>query len=97
MPPAAPNKILVDAIADRRTLSFVYHGKQRIAEPQCYGIGPKGSELLRVHQLQGGTQAEPLFTVAEMQDLVVLDRKFHRPGPHYRKDDSAMVRVFAQL
>lgn len=49
-----------------------------------------GTELLRAHQLHGGEAREPLFEVRRMDDLQVLDESFAAPGPHYRKDDSAM-------
>ena len=91
------NALIVDAIRDKRRLAFTYHGKQRIAEPQCYGIGTTDNELLRVHQIHGGTQREPLFDVAKMEDLVALDQHFTRPGPNYKKNDSAMATIFAQL
>jgi predicted DNA-binding transcriptional regulator YafY len=91
------NTAIVAAIRDRRRLRFTYDGRKRLVEPQCYGIGTRGTELLRVHQLEGGTQREPLFDVAKIRDLVVLDETFTRPGPNYTRDDSAMATVFAQL
>jgi hypothetical protein len=89
--------VLVDAITHRRRLRFVYHGKTRVAEPQAYGTGTRGTTLLRVHQLRGGTQREPLFDVAKIESLEVLDETFDRPGPNYQRDDSALVEIFAQL
>ena len=91
------NPMLIKAIKTKRRIAFTYNGKQRIAEPQCYGIGGKGTELLRVHQIQGGLQPEPLFDVAKIYDLVVLDEQFAQAGPNYTKNDSAMKTIFAQL
>jgi hypothetical protein len=91
------NQIIVDSIKDKRRLSFTYNGRARIAEPQCYGVGNRGTELLRVHQIQGGAQREPLFDMSKMQDLVVLDEHFVKPGPNYKRNDSAMKTIFAQL
>ena len=91
------NHILVEAIRDKRRLRFTYNGTTRLAEPQCYGIGTKGTELLRVHQLRGGSEREPLFDVSKMTDLVALDEFFARPGPNYKKNDSAMKTIFCQL
>ena len=88
---------LLMAIEQRRRLRFLYNGKARLVEPQCYGIGNRGAELLRGHQLQGGQEREPLFAVARMADLQVLDEVFERPGPHYKENDSAMKTIFAQL
>jgi hypothetical protein len=85
------------SIAEKRRLSFVYSGKARLVEPQCYGVGPKGNELLRVHQIQGGEQREPLFDVAKIEGLAVLEERFTRPGPNYKRNDSAMKTIFCQL
>jgi hypothetical protein len=92
-----PNPLIVQAIREKRRLRFSYHGRTRLAEPQCYGIGHKGTELIRVHQIQGGSQPEPLFNMAEVSDLVVLDEFFTKPGPNYKRDDSAMKIIFCQL
>ena len=92
-----PNPLIVQAIQEKRRLRFSYHGKPRLAEPQCYGIGHKGTELIRVHQIQGGSQREPLFNMAEVSDLVLLDEFFTRPGPNYKRNDSAMATIFCQL
>jgi hypothetical protein len=91
------NQTFVWAIEEKRRLRFLYRDKTRLVEPQCYGIGTSGSELLRAHQLKGGEQREPLFTVSKITNLEVLDEHFDRPGPNYKKDDSAMRTIFAQL
>jgi hypothetical protein len=91
------NQIIIDSIHGKRRLSFTYSGRPRIAEPQCYGIGTKGTELLRVHQIQGGPQREPLFNVSKITNLVALDQYFTKPGPNYTRNDSAMKTIFAQL
>lgn len=91
------NGLLVAAIQQKRRLRLVYNGRPRLVEPQCYGIGTRGTELLRVHQLQGGQQPEPLFDVGRIAQLEVLQDTFERPGPNYRRGDSAMKTIFAQL
>jgi predicted DNA-binding transcriptional regulator YafY len=91
------NQLIVDAILHKRRLRFTYNGQPRVVEPQCYGVGVNGTELLRAHQLRGGETREPLFEIRKMQDLRVLDESWAAPGPHYRKDDSAMRIIFCQL
>jgi len=91
------NQTIVASILRRQRLRFAYNGKMRIVEPQCYGIGTKGTELLRAHQVQGGAQREPLFDVAKIRDLVAIDEFFTKPGPHYKRNDSAMKTIFCQL
>lgn len=91
------NELFVQAIQKKRRLRFGYKGTTRLAEPQCYGVGHKGTELLRVHQIRSGSEREPLFNVAEMRDVVLLDEVFTKPGPNYKKNDSAMKIIFCQL
>lgn len=91
------NEMLVRAVEQKRRLRFLYNGRSRLVEPQCYGIGARGTELLRAHQLQGGQEREPLFDVSKIADLEVLDERFDRPGPNYKRADSAMKTIFAQL
>jgi hypothetical protein len=91
------HQIIIDSIRQKRRLRFTYNGKTRLAEPQCYGTGTRGTELLRVHQIEGGSQREPLFDVSKIKDLTALDEFFTRPGPHYKKNDSAMMTIFCQL
>jgi hypothetical protein len=85
------------AIREKRRLRFTYHDVARLAEPQCHGIGHRGTELLRAHQLKGGAQPEPLFDVSKISNLQLLDEHFEKPGPNYTRDDSAMREIFAQL
>jgi hypothetical protein len=91
------NPLIVQVIRERRRLRFVYDGKPRLAEPPCYGIGQRGTELLRVHPLRGGSRHEALFDVARIEDLVLLEEHFAAPGPHYRRGDSAMAHIFCEL
>jgi len=93
----AVHETIVQAIHERRRLRLRYNGTVRIVEPQCHGLGTRGTELLRVRQVSGGSYPEALLDVAKIADLVVLDERFERPGPHYRKNDSAMKTIFAQL
>jgi hypothetical protein len=91
------NKHIAASILQKRRLRFTYNGQPRLVEPQCYGVGAHGTELLRAHQLRGGAAREALFEVAKIHQLEVLEESFLRPGPNYRKNDSAMLLIFCQL
>ena len=91
------HRALEQAIAQRRRLRMNYLGKARFVEPQCYGIGTRGTRLLRVYQPRGGSVREPLFDVAKIENLVTTAETFDRPGPNYRRGDSAMVTIFCEL
>ena len=91
------NLDIATAIRDRRRLRFLYHGKPRLVEPQCHGIGTRGTELLRAHQIEGGEQPEPLFDVGQMEGLIMLDHRIDHPAPHYRRNDIAFATIYSQL
>jgi len=95
--PSPLGKVIIASIAAMRTLSFTYHGRRRLVEPQCLGFTATNTETLRGYQLSGGKVSEPLFAVAKMSDLVVLDEHFSKPGPNYKKGDSAMKTILAEL
>jgi len=80
----------------RQRLSCVYHGKTRPIGPQCYGIGSKGLERVRVHQVEGGKQREPLFYASDIENAMPVGT-FNSPGPSYKRNDFAIVTIFAQL
>lgn len=90
-------EVLTRVIADMRRLRIVYSGSERIAEPQCLGESRRGTVVLRVHQIRGGSSPEALLDVAKISELEVLGEHFDAPGPHYRRDDSAMSTIYRQL
>ena len=79
-----PNPLIVDAIEHKKRLGFVYNDTPRVAEPQCYGIGTKGTELLRAHVVHGGRPLPAaLFDVTKIVNLVALDQC---PEGHYIRE-----------
>lgn len=85
------------AITNKQRMRFIYHDRLRITEPQCYGVSSTGKEVVRVYQISGGAQREPLFEVAKMENLSLINEYFTEPGPNYKRDDSAMKEIFCQL
>jgi hypothetical protein len=82
--------LICTAIENRQRIQFEYHDKVRIAEPQCCGISTAGKEVLRAYLLHGGSRPEQLFELGKMKSFHLLEEHFAKPGPNYKKDDSAM-------
>jgi hypothetical protein len=91
--------LICEAIKNKQRIQFEYHGKIRIAEPQCCGISTAGKEVFRAYLLHGGSRPEQLFELGKVKSLRLLDQYFAKPGPNYKKDDSAMKpgSIFCQL
>lgn len=88
------NRVLCDAIEQRRILRFGYDGVIRLVEPHAYGVSSKGTEVLRAWQRDAGWR---LFSLAKMGGLEVLEENFEGPRPGYRARDSHMDRIFCAL
>ncbi|HET9166023.1 MAG TPA: WYL domain-containing protein [Candidatus Angelobacter sp.] len=78
----AIHRLILTAIHERRLLRFRYHDKERIVEPQDYGI-QKGTANLFTYQVAGESGSSPLpdwrkFTVKSMSKVELLDKTF--PG-----------------
>jgi predicted DNA-binding transcriptional regulator YafY len=78
----AVHQLILTAIHERRLLRFTYHGKERIVEPQDYGI-QKGTANLFTYQIAGESSSSRLpdwrkFAVLSMSSLELLDETF--PG-----------------
>jgi hypothetical protein len=79
--PLQPNPVLWMAIENTRMLRFVYHGKDRLAEPYDHGILNSSVQLLSWQVAGASSRPLPnwlLTKVDEMSDLVLQDQTF--PG-----------------
>lgn len=100
--PIKKNKTILSAIKNKDVLRFVYSGKERVVEPQTYGISMAGHEVIRAYQKGGGsrsgqTKIAKLFDVEKISNLEKTGEKFSHALPEHNPQDSAMVEVFASL
>jgi predicted DNA-binding transcriptional regulator YafY len=88
------HNLLLQAIHDKKVISFRYQEKQRIAEPHDYGIR-NGSRRLLSFQIAGESASRKLpswrlINVDEMEDLEITSHTFpgNRPtsGQHHQWD-----------
>lgn len=97
------NQTIISAIQNQQTLSFYYDGQPRIIEPHTYGVTTTGKESLRGYQIQGehasshGNQPWHLFTVSKVVDLQCTGKAFNGARQGYKRSDSAMLQIYAQL
>ena len=93
---------IVEAIAERRVLSFIYRGSTREVEPHTYGINTAGHEALSCFQVSGtsrsGTPRDwKTLLVSEMGSLTMTGQRFPGPRPEYVRDSKTFRQIFAQL
>jgi predicted DNA-binding transcriptional regulator YafY len=86
-------KLLRQAIRDRRLVEFRYHGEHRSVEP--YRLGLDGGRLRLVGwQSRKGWRS---FHVDEMEELELTSRSFLQPREGYKRGDGAMDRILAEI
>jgi predicted DNA-binding transcriptional regulator YafY len=78
----AVHQLILTSIHEKRLLRFKYHGKERIVEPQDYGI-QKGTVYLFTYQTEGESSSSRLpdwrkFAVLSMSSVELQDETF--PG-----------------
>lgn len=87
--------VIMDAIRDRRVLEFRYHNERRQVEPHCVGRDSQGHDALRAYQLGG--KGWRLFHLSDILGPVQSRGQFAGPRPDYKRNDSAMDVIYAQL
>jgi len=98
----AMNHDLIDAIADKRLVQFVYKtGRARLVEPHDYGIR-NGVECLLGYQISGESRSGTphgwkQFELERMSHVRVLERRFAGTradaAQHHRAWDTLFARV----
>lgn len=96
------NQAIINAIQNCEQLTFNYDGILRVVEPHTYGITATGKESIRAYQIQGGhmsghNESWHLFTVSKMLGVRGTGVKFSGVRQGYKRQDSVMQRIYAQL
>jgi len=96
------DRTILSAIKNKQVLRFMYNGKERIVEPQTYGISIAGREVLRARQVGGESGSgqlgmAKLFDLEKISNLRKAGSAFAGALPAHNPKDSAMVEVFATL
>jgi hypothetical protein len=68
---------IITAIQERRRLKFVYHGKERVVEPQTYGLSTAGGEVLRAAEISADS-APGRAPIAKLFALEGLETAAHQ-------------------
>lgn len=92
---------IIDAIDNLQVLTFTYSGIPRVVEPHALGISRTGKEVLRCYQTHGGHVTPghewDLCELSKIYNLSISGTYFQTPRPGYKKGDSHMISIFAQL
>lgn len=96
------NATICDAIASLQRLYVTYDGYVRLVEPHAYGVTRENKDVMRVWQVAGGSvHGEPagwkLLRLDEAFSIRAAGEAFQEPRPGYKRGDTAMRYIYAQL
>ena len=96
------NPLLAQAIAERRLIELRYGSFVRVVEPHAYGVDASGVEKLRCWQVSGGSDSAErsgwkLFMADHIRSTTMCEGQFSSARPGYKRQDTAMRRIYAQL
>src|SRR5450830_1906 len=99
--PSPQIDLIADAIRNLQVLTVTYDGITRAVEPHAVGLSSAGKDLLRCFQPTGG-HVNPnhdwdLMSLSKIVGLAKTGATFAGPRPGYKRGDSAMVRIYAEL
>lgn len=94
-------KTIVNAIRTKQLLSFTYNELPRLVEPHAVGLSTAGNQVLRCFQV-GGSHSKAghdwdLVKLEKIVGLAVTGEHFAGPRPGYKRGDSAMSMIHAEL
>jgi predicted DNA-binding transcriptional regulator YafY len=103
--PAAPKKtaekLIRQALSERRVVRFRYHGYFRRVEPHALGRATGDRPALLGWQASGGSASEPppgwrTFVLADMESLQLMRPTF-TPRPDYRPETTKLKPIEAEV
>jgi hypothetical protein len=94
-------RVICQAIKERRLLEVVYHDRARLIAPHVYGVDTTGDELLSGYQISGDsrggqTRGWKSLKMAQVSKLKLTTLHFH-PRPEYAHNDRAFARILCQV
>ncbi|MCE5265654.1 MAG: WYL domain-containing protein [Deltaproteobacteria bacterium] len=92
---------IIDAIINRKVLSFTYSGITRVVEPHAVGVSRAGNDVLRCFQIQGSHLTPghewDLCKISDMSNLSTTGQCFKGERQGYKRGDKHMTAIYAEL
>ena len=93
---------IISAIRERKVISILYKGHERVVEPHLVGRKTSGNVALSAWQIRGFSESNSQppwrnYLIKDIREVKVLDEDFNGPRPGYNPNDSTMIEIFAKL
>lgn len=93
------NQTIIESINSKKRIKITYNGAERLVEPHTYGVDAQGTKKLRAFQISEDPNHSGwrMFTEDKISDVRISTESFPMPQVGYKKDDSNIKTIFAQL
>ena len=95
------NKAIVSAIQERRVLAIRIGSGERVVEPHALGLDYVGKAHLLCYDVSApaaeGRRGWTVLAVNDRTDVMPLGDRFNRARAGYRRDDTGLCSVVAQV
>ena len=93
---------IIAAINDKRVLTFSYKGHPRTVEPHAVGRSTASHDVLRGYQTAGTAEKGDvpdwkLMRLVGIRNLTVTEQTFAEPRAGYKRGDSVMTMIYAEI
>lgn len=90
--------IIIEAISKKKVVSFTYKDRFRVVEPHTFGVDSKRQMTLSAWQRSGGSgEGWRDFHIKKMSELKLTDEYFIEPREGYRRGDSTLEKIIAEV
>jgi hypothetical protein len=94
-------RIIISAIQNKQLIELTYDGLRRVVEPHAIGVSKAGNDVMRCFQTAGG-HVNPghdwdLMILSKITGLSATGHNFTDARPGYKRGDSGMTTIFAEL
>jgi hypothetical protein len=93
--------VFIQAIKMKQLVQFEYKGLVRTVEPHAVGVTSKGNDVVRCFQVAGGHTSAghdwDLCSLSKISLAKLTGQTFAGPRDGYKRNDSQMVTIYAQL
>jgi hypothetical protein len=94
------NDLVREAIHKKRLLKLSLRGHKLLVEPHAYGLSSQGKPSLLCYRVSDDiatSEGWKVLSLTEIHSVEITLSSFSSPRPGYRRNDTTIAAVFAQL
>jgi hypothetical protein len=88
---------IIEAIENKRRITFSYHEKDRVVEIYLCGLNSKGQVLARGFEISPANSGLKLWRLEEMSNIKITETSFLFAHPQFKAKDGQIIKTIAVI